>query len=115
MAIIDNDFIAWRDEQELRFPQYFTDPSASRVHMKFREEVALAAFRAGKAIGRERAIAALESPLPSGWVAVPVKTTIEMRAAGQNADDYQHSSSTVASIYEAMIAAAPKLAGEEKI
>jgi hypothetical protein len=39
------------------------------------------------------------------WVLVPPHPTVEMMIEGQNADDMQHTTQTIAEIYKAMIAA----------
>lgn len=52
MAIVDNDWIAWRDQMRTELPQAFDDVTASRVARDFRETIAHKAFLAGKSAGR---------------------------------------------------------------
>ena len=52
MAIVDTDWIAWRDQMRTELPQAFDDVTASRVAREFREVIAKKAFLAGKSAGR---------------------------------------------------------------
>lgn len=66
MAIVDLDWIAWRDQMRTVLPQAFDDVTASRAARSFREEIAKMAFAAGKAAALSR------SEVPAGWQ--PIET-----------------------------------------